>query len=241
MKGFMYQDFIAIKGKYLLAGMAGTFGLLLCSGLLGMDETAGYMLVVSVYMCIWTGVVVGLTELLPERLVSPNETTVTRKWISALPGGKLQYVKEKYLFLGLCDYISYSYLMLVGMLVLVYCPEEYLTKSVMLVQMSVDILFALLVVQAVELPVALCLGRAAAKSILNVIMVLLFLGFFVFLLFGDIALLDRWVFYLADWLQKNPELVMMLAVLTPSLSIGCYGASYKICCQVFQKEGRRHE
>lgn len=241
MKGFMYQDFIAIKGKYLLAGMAGAFCLLLCCGLLGTDEIVGYMLVVSVYMCIWTGVVVGLTELLPERLVSPNETTVTRKWISALPGGKLQYVKEKYLFLGLCDYIVYSYLMLMGMLVLVYCPEEYLTRSVALVQISVDILFALLIVQAVELPVALCMGRTAAKSILNIMMVLLFLGFLVFLLFGDITLLDRWAFHLADWLQKHPEFVMMLAVLTPALSIGCYGASYKICCQVFQKEGRGHE
>lgn len=241
MKGFMYQDFIVIKGKYLLAGMAGASCLLLCNGLLGMEEIVGYILVISIYMCIWTAVVVGLTELLPERLVTPNETTITRKWISALPGGKRQYVKEKYLFLGLCDYISYSYLMLMGRLVLVYCPEEALARSATLVQMSVDILFVLLIVQAVELPVALCMGRTAAKSILNVIMVLLFLGFFVFLLFGDITLLDEGVLHLADWLQKNPELVMMLAVLTPSLSIGCYGASYKICCQVFQKEDRRHE
>lgn len=241
MKGFMYQDFIVIKGKYILAGMAGAFCLLLCCGLLSREEIVGYIWAISVYMCIWIAVVVGITELLPRMLVTPNETTVTRKWISALPGGKSQYIKEKYLFLGLCDYIVYSYLTLMGMLVLVYCPEEYLTRGSALVQMSVEIIFALLIVQAVELPVALCMGRTAAKSILNVIMVLLFLGFFVFLLFGDITLLDEGVFILADRLQKNPELVMMLAVLTPSLSIGCYGASYKICCQVFQREGRRHE
>lgn len=235
MSGLLYKDFISVKGKWIVAAMTGGIVLLLLCVMID-DEEVRSAAAAGLYLLYVVAFLVLLIEVIPAWLLKADEKGTVRNFLYSLPTGRTEYVKEKYIFMGLCDYIVSSYLNFTGMIVYAYFPQDDLQAASALTLVS-SLVIMFVVVHALMLPVYLIYGSDSAGSVFTCLSVVLFFGVMIFLFFGDLELLEKiGIFPLIQWLSQHIQVVMAFSIVAPLIAMGIYYASYRVSLKFGGKE-----
>lgn len=235
MSGLLYKDFISVKGKWIVAALAGGIVLLLLCVLLP-DEEVRSAAAAGLYTLYVVAFLVLLMEAIPVWLLKADEKGTVRNFLYSLPTGRIEYIKEKYIFMGLCDYIVISYLNFTGMIVYAYFPQDNMLAASTLTLVS-SLVMVFVVIHAFMLPVYLIYGSDSARSIFTCLSVILFFCIMIFLFFGDLELLEKiGVFSLIQWLSQHVQVVMAFSIVAPLIALGIYYVSYRVSLKFGGKE-----
>ena len=243
MKGLLYKDFIALKGKWIvvvsivvLVGfavlrfvlpgteMGVTYRVELEDGGMGRQHM-GYMydvilwfvysLVMVVYLCFPT--------MMTKYMFESDERSRSRIYMFSLPFKKEDYVASKYVLYLILYYISESMLLLLYLIYKVTAVNVEVMQKVELLQMTgMGLLSVFLVVHAVQLPAFYLRGSRRAEEI-NVTITMVVLFFLVVaLLFVDFDKVD-----VVEFLAKHQSVVMAAFSVSFWVAIGIYYLSYR--------------
>lgn len=234
MAGLLYKDFVALKGKMYVTGalilLALFFGLrLLCT------DDAGDFLLISLGMTIPVFAFMGILYQTEISLMETDEGKKQKQYFLSLPVTGKQYVASKYLFILLAFYAVLSWGLLVGYICIINCQTEEMQK---MLSTFMGVLPALacgfLVVPTIELPFFIIYGSKRGKRIKTGFLMLFFLAMVVFLLFGDLTILDRIsLAAVLAYLEEHPDTFLILQVVAPYASFALYYLSYRISCAQF--------
>lgn len=242
MKGLLYKDFIAIKGKvfiiFLLLGLFFAF----ISAIVLQSEEDLFLIPIILYDAISLAVVIFIIGFLANLLLSSDDAPKTKSYLLSLPTGNRTYIQEKYVFVGIVFYIFISYHTFFSMMIKAFCPmvhEPLLNQNTMLLN---SVIYMLLFLMSIELPIYLRFGSRIAKELQNIFTMVLFFGLLIFVLFGNLTLLDRWgLEQILNWMNAHQAFLLLITTFEPLVVIGLYGLSYLISQKIVREEKCFHE
>ncbi|MCM1267936.1 MAG: ABC-2 transporter permease [Bacteroidales bacterium] len=257
MVGLLYKDFVAVDriGKVrltlLLAGLTILY-IALRMAFPGMAESGGLLVEIeggepvsladALFFSAFGLFLVGTMALMngwTARIVEMDDRNQIRGYLDALPLGKRAYAASKYLFLAIAAYILMSLSYVWYLACLAFCREGMLEDAVLAVGSLIPSLAGLsLFLAAVELPLYLLFGKERAVQSKTACIMLLALALIGFLLFGDLAWLERHLnlAVFAAWCKKHRVEVLLFSALLPVITLGCYYVSYRITCYFLERK-----
>ena len=152
-----------------------------------------------------------------------------------MPVSKREYVLSKYVFLLITYYVCLSVSEFWCSILGIYESMENISGLVTGVMNLLPLLVCVsLIITAVELPFYLQWGRKKGGRIREVCMILLFFGLIVYLLFGDLTVLDQFnLISLLEYLEEHQDVFIQLNIYIPILAFICYYLSYRISSYLF--------
>lgn len=238
MAGLLYKDFAAVKGKVYVIGILLTMGLmLLCRLALPAEETdiviwAMSLLVIAFLLCM----IIGKLEI---SIVSADEGKKQKQYFLSLPLSPRQYVASKYVFLLIAFYSLLSVSMMLEAMCLIGCEDQTVQELAPVMQSLLPaFLCAMLLVPAIELPFFIGFGTKAGNRMKTGLLLIVFFLVIVFLLFGDLTILDRIsLISILNYFADHTGIVLCADVLAPYISLSLYYLSYRISCRLFVGKG----
>lgn len=230
MSGLLYKDFLCIKGKKMCIFLAVQFLLVVALRFPGSGLEDADLFVMVVYVLFIT-VTCGYVTFLDLALFRQEKGAKEKRYYFSMPISKVQYVREKYLFVLLVLYSLLSVGYFEGMVCRVNYSEKYvkLVDPVIQAYQGMLLPFACIVLFfcAIELAFMFALGAERGMQAKVILMVLLFMAFLTYMLFGDLTKLDKidlhsWMEYLGG----HPEFSMLLSILFVAVGGGSYWLSY---------------
>lgn len=242
MAGLLYKDFASVKGKlYVILGVA----ILLCYGILrfALPNELGDLLLVTgmVNITLWSFfVIVFVMEI---KLLETDEGRKQKNYFLSLPVTKKQYVASKYIFILIAFYAVLSFGLLLSFICNIDCQSEDMLKLLSGYSGLLPMLTCmLLIVPAIEMPFFIIWGSKRGKQIKVGLVMGIFFALVVYLLFGDLTILDKIsVMQIMEYLEKHPDTMMILNVVTPYVSFLLYYLSYRISYAAFARREREDD
>lgn len=238
MAGLLYKDFVAVKGKLYVTVMLVLLVLMLAVRIavpaVYIDEMVW---AVSVFASLGLyAVVVGMLEI---SLIAADEGRKQKQYFLSLPISGKQYVASKYLFLLLAFWVVLSFSVLLQSICLIRCENEAMQEIIMGFDSLLPILTCgFMLISAIELPFFIGIGTKRGRQVKTGLLLLIFFLIIVFLLFGDLTLLDRINFMEVILYMKNhPGLLLCLQVFAPYGVLVLYYVSYRMSCVFFANRG----
>lgn len=237
MKGLLYKDFLCIKGKKICVFLAVQFLLVVALRFPGSGLEDADLFVMIVYV-LFLAVLCGYVTFLDVALFRHEKGAKEKRYYFSMPISKVQYVREKYLFVLLVLYSLISVGYFEGMVCRVNYSERYVkivdptirAFQSMLIPLACIVLFFC----AIELAFLFALGAERGLQAKVIMMVLLFMAFLTYVLFGDLSKLDGIDLRgCMDYLQEHPDLGMLLGVLFVAVGGGSYWLSYLFSVKKF--------
>lgn len=238
MTGLLYKDFLCVRGKKICLFMIMQF--LLVAGLrfLGRGSEDADFLVMTVYMLFnlasYGFVLFGLDMALFRHEKKAKE----KRYYFSMPISKVQYVREKYLFMLLALYVLISVGYFEGMVCRINYSDKYVkvVDPTILFFQSMLIPFACIVlfVCAIEFAFMFALGAERGVQVKLTMLILLFLVFITYMLFGDFSALDEFdVPGAMEYLREHRDFSMLLTILFAVAGGGSYWLSYLFSVKKF--------
>lgn len=238
MKGLLYKDFLCIKGKKMCVFLAVQFLLVVALRFPGSGLEDADLLVLIVYSIFLAVVCAYETFLLDVALFRNEKGAKEKRYYFSLPISKVQYVREKYLFVLLVLYSLISVGYFEGMVCRVNYSEAYVKMVDPLIQsyqsMLVPLACIVLFFCAIEMAFMFALGAERGLQAKVIMMVLLFMAALTYMLFGDLSKLDGFDLRgCLDYLKEHPDLGTLLSILFVVVGGGSYWLSYLFSVKKF--------
>lgn len=237
MAGLLYKDFIAVKGKWYMGFALLWMALSLIIKIAVPGEETEYVLM-GIAICvifIFYAILIFKVEV---SVASTDEGRKQKQYYLSLPVSTEQYVASKYIFMLIAYYAVLSMGIFVLSICLIGCQSEEVEMMLGNVQPLVPIWACiLLLVSAIELPFFIAMGRKKGNRIKTGLSVALFFLVIVYMLFGDLRILDKLnMAEVLNYLENNLHILLAFETFLPCLALGGYYLSYKVSCLLL---GRR--
>lgn len=237
MTGLLYKDFKAIRGHYYLIGILSFSIFLLISRILfcsaEIDVIVAMLITIAPFALI--GMLLAKVEL---GIIGADEDKNTQLYLLSLPITSKTYIASKYWFMLIGSYVILSICTLWGIIYRIQIADEGMEEMVVnTISLLPVIMCWILCLVAIELPFFVLLGSKRGEIIKTGILLGLTFALFVFLLFGDLTLLDLLDLQkLFLFLEEHTELLFKLQIFSPVISIGLYYLSYLVTCRIFERK-----
>lgn len=238
MTGLLYKDFLCVRGKKICLFMTIQFLLVVGLRFLGSGLENADFLVMIIYMifnlasygCVLFG--------LDMALLRHEKKAKEKRYYFSMPISKVQYVREKYLFMLLALYVLISVGYFEGMVCRINYSEKYvkMVDPTILFFQSMLVPFACIVlfVCAIEYAFMFALGVERGIQVKLTMLILLFLVFITYMLFGDFSALNEFDVYGAmEYLREHRDISMLLTILFAVAGGGSYWLSYLFSVKKF--------
>ncbi len=242
MAGLLYKDFATVKGKlYVIVGVA----ILLFYSIVrfAMPNEFGDIFLVTGLVNITIlafGIIIYQLEI---SILEADEGRKQKNYFLSLPVTKKQYVASKYVFILIAFYGVLSLGLLLSFICNIDCQSEDMLKLLSGYSGLLPVLACiLLVVPAIEMPFFIIWGSKKGKQIKVGLVMGIFFAIVVYLLFGDLTILDKIsVMQIIEYLNEHPDTTMILNVVTPYVSFLLYYLSYRISYTTFERREREDD
>lgn len=241
MKGLLYKDYIAYKGKIVSIGllvmivlfaiarfyMPGTAGgftssVRLSDGTIG--ASYGYMNDTTLYFVLST--ITMFLTVIPimfcKYLFTEDEKSRSKAYLFSTPVSKKDFVAAKYVAFLIMYYVIISCIMILQMIYKVTAGyDEMIEKADMLSPMSIMLIGILLLVHSLQFPVYLIKGVAKADEINSIIFGVIFLALLPVALFADINRFNP------EWFTEHIVLIGGIEAVAYPIVMLLYYLSYR--------------
>lgn len=258
MCGLLYKDFAAIKGKrlVLILTIATVLFILLRMLFPGTEINPVFMAtgengepvnMVDIFFCFGeVGILLfGICQInsFGSRILEFDDKNRIRGYLSALPVCKKTYVASKYIFLGICTYVVFSLYMMWHVVSIAFMQVgQIFTVSSLISELSGAFLCLILIIEAVELPMLLLMGKEKAMIVRISFWMLLAMIVIGFLLFGNLNPLGNWGIEIwTDWRMKHVFELFLLNMLSPLIALGIYSLSYCLSVRLYERKEENDE
>ena len=258
MGGLLYKDFAAVRGKRLvfiltIATVIFVILRMLFPGtgenhfFMGTNENGESVNMIDMFFfygefCIlWCG---GFwINGYGARILELDDKNRIRGYLSALPVSKKTYVASKYIFLGICSYMVFSLYMIWHIISAAFMQEgQIVDMSYLLSGFSVLFICFILMMEAVELPLFLLMGKEKAMMVRVSFWLILAMAVIGFLLFGDLNALESWdIKVWIDWADYHGFELVLLNIVSPVIVLGIYYLSYQLSAHLYERKEKNDE
>lgn len=239
MRALLYKDYIATQGKSAICGCGLLTLLILGFTVWGhFDFQMEAVLGMFTPMVFFDGVfyLIALMSLLFKADSGKN----CRDYLLSLPVDKKEYLASKYVY-----FLIVSYLVLSWGILLAYIPLPVVELEGILMMISAIQLigpfcvYAMLIFAAIAFPLYILYGRKKGDMIFSAICIILCIGFFIWLLFGDTSGLTNMDFevYMKK-LEANEDKLFLLHTAIPVVTGILYYLSYRITSVIYARKER---
>ena len=238
MSGLLYKDFVAVKGKWYAGAILGATGLFFLLRILThQNEDIGMLIGVTYCALISPLMIVCVPSYLENEIFAGDEGKNCREYLLSLPISKKDYVAGKYVFLLLAYYTLLSVSNLWIYIYMIYGTGTEVDAMVSSMSVLLPLLVCCcMVLVAIELPFYILWGRRKGKRIKETGMVVLFFAVIIYVLFGDLTILDKINFTsMFAYLERNMDAMIQLNVLIPATAFASYYLSYRISCHLMER------
>ena len=255
MGGLLYKDFISIRGKKVSLILSCLLFLFLSFRLWKASPLGpGAVMVENAYgeMVDFVDVLIfsfpaffsigsmTLLSLWVPNVIRNDEKGKIRSYLTAMPVGKRTYVAEKYVFIGICVYASFSVYLISHVIAVCYMEEGASLDLAMLWQsFAIELFSFALLVASIEFPVFFAFGAEKGQMIKTGIMECLGVLAICYLFFGDLDVFEKLdLERLIRWAEEHDFVLILMSVLSPLITLGIYYGSYRISVRIYErKEG----
>ena len=237
MAGLLYKDFIALKGKIYIVGGMILFGITMFLrffvSIEGMD-----MLLLFFTFTVTMLLFLFLLMKLEISLIAVDDGKKQRQYFLSTPVTVRQYVASKYVFLLGAFYLILMLGFLMCSVSMIGCTDREVAELISSFASLLPVAACMMLFMvSLELPFFLGFGVKHGNRIKTGLILVIFLGGIIYLLFGDLAILDRLSLEgLLRYLTEHQELLLCIEVFLPYLALGMYYLSYRIACVLFERK-----
>jgi len=242
MTGLLYKDYKAIKGEIYIIALTSISLLLVilrvfCHNLEIDVLVASFVMIVPLFLL---GLVINGIEI---GIVSADEGKNAKIYLLSLPISEKHYIASKYWFLLIAYYIVLSLSQLWAITYVIQSVESTMYEMVRNVATLIPtIICFFIIITAIELPFFILFGSGKGKFVKNGIALAMMFMVIVFLLFGDLTLLELLnLEVLFAYLEEHTEILLWLQIIMPGISLVIYYCSYRITCNVFARRELYYE
>lgn len=236
MAGLLYKDFVAIRGKvYVICAVVGMLLMALLRISANTDEME-YLLVMTVF-CLVIFLFMLVNNKIEVDILQVDEARKQKQYCVSLPVTKKQYVATKYIFMLLTIYFMQAFSTLLCNVLIIDYRTEVCAKLISVIASIVPIIAsAVLLVMALELPFFIGFGYKKGNVLKQTIIILLFFAVLIYLMFGDLSIFQNAsVDVFVEGILKNQDVMTVLQVFSPCLTLIFYYISYRISCVLFER------
>ena len=242
MTGLLYKDYKAIKGEIYVEAISVISVVLVLLRLfchkLEIDVLiAAFVMLVPVVLLIiiLNGIQIGI--------LSADERKNVKIYLLSFPITEKKYIASKYFFLLIAYYIVLSISQLWAVTYAIQDVDSQMYEMVRGVATLMPTVVCIsLVITAIELPFFILYGSEIGKFVKNGIALAILFLMIVFLLFGDLTLLELLnLEKLFAYLEEHIEIVLWMQMLAPAIALLFYYCSYLITCNVFRRRELQYE
>lgn len=237
MTGLLYKDYVVVKGRIYIVGGLLIAALLLVLRLVLPTEIGDYTLpalVMEVTFVLYMVIVYRLEV----SLLEADEGKKQKNYFLSLPVTKKQYVASKYIFLLIAFYITMSLGIIMSSICRINCSNEQFEEMLMMFMSMLPVITcAALLIPTLEMPFFIIWGSKKGGQIKVGLIMLIFFAIIVFLLFGDLTILDM-ISLVAffEYLKAHQDILLIIQVLSPYISFILYYLSYRIAYMFFARK-----
>lgn len=237
MGGLLYQDFVAVCGKRIAAGLL-LITLLLLLFSAGARSEEGILIVGALVICASLILPLTVPLFLESAIFTADAGKKKKAYLLSLPVSRRQYIASKYLFIGIAYYVVLSVTALWG--IFVSSAMEQVLKDTPLTELFSLIplyICVCMVLSALELPFFAVLGVKAGNALKQGILLILFFLTAAYLLFGDLHIPEKYhLMGLPAYMQEHMEIALLLQTLGPVAAILGYYLSYRIAAALSDRK-----
>ncbi len=239
MKGLLYKDFAELRGGWILSATIAAFLFLvvLCMATGGSGD-AEVMLpwLIGMFVVVFAILTVFVLD---GRLVRNDEGKKQREYILSLPLSRQQYVLSKYLFLLLAVLAA---MLLCGALVLIagMCVDGDTGSGLLkdLGRAIVPLFSGGIILCSIEMPIFMLYGVKKGNAIKTSIFILLTYVFVIYLLVGNLDMLERFQEALFSWYDGHKNIFKVLLTVLPYVASAMYVGSFLLTSKLFGRKER---
>ncbi len=246
MIGLLYKDFTAVKGKPFCIALFAQFVLVALFGLLNRGSSDADALILGLYMLFTAASFCYVLFFLDAALFRYEKTGKLKRYCLSTPVSKREYVTEKFVFVLITLYAILSLFYFEGTVCRALCAEDgagtaetaEIPQVIAALQELLPVLAGtVLAVFSLEFAFVFALGFEKGNQVKAGSVIALFLIFAVYLLFGDLTLLERFnLAALVSYIGSHPVSGALLTALLPALGGLCYAVSWRFCVRCFEKK-----
>lgn len=242
MAGLLYKDFKAIKGHYYIISFIVITIFLIFSEIFGVNEEIDVLvgMCLSVIPLVLLGMLVAKVEV---GIIAADETKNAKLYLLSLPVSSKDYIASKYWFMLIGHYIVLSVSMLWSITYQIQVVDEWMNELVVnIISLLPPIICGSICLVAIELPFLVLAGSKKGEMIKTAILLATMLGMFVFLLFGDLTILDALdLKKFFEYIEEHIDILFKIQIFAPVISLILYYCSYVITCNIFERREIGHE
>ena len=242
MAGLLYKDFKAIKGHYYIISFIVITIFLIFSEIFGVNEEIDVLvgMCLSVIPLVLLGMLVAKVEV---GIIAADETKNAKLYLLSLPVSSKDYIASKYWFMLIGHYIVLSVSMLWSITYQIQVVDEWMNELVVnIISLLPPIICGSICLVAIELPFFVLAGSKKGEMIKTAILLVMMLGMFVFLLFGDLTILDALdLKKFFEYIEEHIDILFKIQIFAPVISLILYYCSYVITCNIFERREIGHE
>ena len=236
MAGLLYKDFKAIKGHYYIISFIVITIFLIFSEIFGVNEEIDVLvgMCLSIMPFVLLGMLVAKVEV---GIIAADETKNAKLYLLSLPVSSKDYIASKYWFMLIGHYIVLSVSMLWSITYQIQVLDEWMNELVVnIISLLPPIICGSICLVAIELPFFVLAGSKKGEMIKTAILLVMMLGMFVFLLFGDLTILDALdLKKFFEYIEEHIDVLFKIQIFAPVISLILYYCSYVITCNIFER------
>lgn len=237
MLGLLYKDYIAVKGKYFLMALLGQFFLVTVLRLTTVDATMDKLLPLLVLMVLFMFSIL-IPFVFELSVMKVDEGRKQKQYFLSLPVSRRQYIASKYIFIAIAFYIIQSVATFEFVVCQVNMQSEEMKANMGSVQMLVPNFIAIcMIICALDLPFFAAMGVKKGMVAKEGILFVAFFLVVAYLMFGDLSIIEKLgVMRLIAYFTNHPEIMLVVQVVTPLVSITLFYVSYLISARIFERK-----
>ena len=236
MAGLLYKDFKAIKGHYYIISFIVITIFLIFSEIFGVNEEIDVLvgMCLSIIPLVLLGMLVAKVEV---GIIAADETKNAKLYLLSLPVSSKDYIASKYWFMLIGHYIVLSVSMFWSITYQIQVVDEWMNELVVnIISLLPPIICGSICLVAIELPFFVLAGSKKGEMIKTAILLMMMLGIFVFLLFGDLTILDALdLKKFFEYIEEHIDVLFKIQIFAPVISLILYYCSYVITCNIFER------
>ena len=237
MAGLLYKDFKAIKGHYYIISFIVITIFLIFSEIFGVNEEIDVLvgICLSIIPLVLLGMLVAKVEV---GIIAADETKNAKLYLLSLPVSSKDYIASKYWFMLIGHYIVLSVSTLWSITYQIQVVDEWMNELVVnIISLLPPIICGSICLVAIELPFFVLAGSKKGEMIKTAILLAAMLGIFVFLLFGDLTILDAIdLKKFFEYIEEHIDVLFKVQIFAPVISLVLYYCSYLVTCNVFERK-----
>ncbi len=231
MKGLLYKDFLAIKGKWLSIALVIFVVVYVGLRITLPGERWKYADILLYFLySVVSAVLVVLPTMSLNYIFGQDEKSKSKKYMLSLPFAKKDFVASKYVLFLVVYYVLLSVIYILSMAFMIGATDQQMIENVQqenIVRMGLMLVFLLF--HSVQFPAYLLLGVKKAGEVNTTIIMLIMLALLPVFLFVNPDNLD-----LSAFMMKHKNIIV--AVITNGfwLVLGIYYLSYRFTLKHFK-------